>query len=91
MQETKNSSWYSTVAGALFALGGVMELFQWLSIFRFMSFGGHVQKLLWVASYACGKGRWSRVKILHLFRCKSKITNIFRKFYSFLHGTSRMR
>ena len=52
MQETKNSSWYSTVAGALFALGGVMELFQWLSIFRFMSFGGHVQKLLWVASYA---------------------------------------
>ena len=52
MQETKNSSQYSTVAGALFALGGVMELFQWLSIFRFMSFGGHVQKLLWVASYA---------------------------------------
>ena len=52
MQETKNSSWYSTVAGALFALGGVMELFQWLSVFRFMSFGGHVQKLLWVASYA---------------------------------------
>mgnify|MGYP004705903689 CR=1 FL=1 len=52
MQETKNSSWYSTVAGALFALGGVMELFQWLSVFRFMSFGGHVQMLIWVASYA---------------------------------------
>lgn len=52
MQETKNSSRYSTVAGALFALGGVMELFQWLRVFRFMSFGGHVQKLLWVASYA---------------------------------------
>lgn len=52
MQETKNSSWYSTVAGALFAFGGVMELFQWLSVFRFMSFGGHVQMLIWVASYA---------------------------------------
>ena len=37
MQETKNSSWYSTVAGALFAFGGVMELFQWLRILRFMS------------------------------------------------------
>ena len=34
MQETKNSSWYSTVAGALFAFGGVMELFQWLRILR---------------------------------------------------------
>ena len=52
MQETKNSSWYSTVAGALFAFGGVMELFQWLSILRFMSFSGHVQMLIWVASYA---------------------------------------
>ena len=52
MQETKNSSRYSTVAGALFALGGVMELFQWLSILRFMSFSGHVQMLIWVASYA---------------------------------------
>lgn len=51
MQETKNSSWYSTVAGALFAFGGVMALFQWL-IFRFMSFSGHVQMLIWVASYA---------------------------------------
>lgn len=52
MQETKNSSRYSTVAGALFAFGGVMELFQWLRVFRFMSFGGHVQMLIWVASYA---------------------------------------
>lgn len=52
MQETKNSSWYSTVAGVLFAFGGVMELFQWLSILRFMSFSGHVQMLIWVASYA---------------------------------------
>lgn len=52
MQETKNSSCYSTVAGALFAFGGVMELFQWLSILRFMSFSGHVQMLIWVASYA---------------------------------------
>ena len=51
MQETKNSSWYSTVAGALFAFGGVMALFQWL-IFRFMSFSDHVQMLIWVASYA---------------------------------------
>ena len=51
MQETKNSSWYSTVAGALFAFGGVMALFQWM-IFRFMSFSGHVQMLIWVASYA---------------------------------------
>ena len=52
MQETKNSSWYSTVAGALFAFGGVMELFQWLRILRFMSFSDHVQMLIWVASYA---------------------------------------
>ena len=52
MQETKNSSWCSTVAGALFAFGGVMELFQWLRILRFMSFSGHVQMLIWVASYA---------------------------------------
>ena len=51
MQETKNSSQYSTVAGALFAFGGVVALFQWL-IFRFMSFSGHVQMLIWVASYA---------------------------------------
>ena len=52
MQETKNSSRYSTVAGALFAFGGVMELFQWLRILRFMSFSDHVQVLIWVASYA---------------------------------------
>ena len=52
MQETKNSSWYSTVAGALFAFGGVMELFQWLRILRFMSFSDYVQMLIWVASYA---------------------------------------
>ncbi len=52
MQETKNSSWYSTVAGAHFAFGGVMELFQWLRILRFMSFSDHVQILIWVASYA---------------------------------------
>ena len=52
MQETKNSSCYSTVAGALFAFGGVMELFQWLRILRFMSFSDHVQVLIWVASYA---------------------------------------
>ena len=52
MQETKNSSWYSTVAGALFAFGGVMELFQWLRILRFMSFSDHVQVLIWVASCA---------------------------------------
>ena len=52
MQETKNSSWYSIVAGALFAFGGVVELFQWLSIFRFMSSSGHAQMLIWVASYA---------------------------------------
>lgn len=52
MQETKNSSCYSTVAGALFAFGGVMELFQWLRILRFMSFSDHVQVLIWVASCA---------------------------------------
>lgn len=52
MQETKNSSCYSTVAGALFAFGGVMELFQWLRILRFMSFSDYVQMLIWVASYA---------------------------------------
>jgi hypothetical protein len=52
MQETKNSSRYSTVAGALFAFGGVMELFQWLRILRFMSFSDYVQMLIWVASCA---------------------------------------
>lgn len=52
MQETKNSSCYSTVAGALFAFGGVMELFQWLRILRFMSFSDYVQMLIWVASCA---------------------------------------
>ena len=55
MQETKNSSWYSTVAGAIFALGGVMQIVQW-SAFRFRlgmwPAGYNVQKLLWVASYA---------------------------------------
>ena len=56
MQETKNSSWYSTVAGAIFALEGVMELFQWMQQWmqfsRFMSFSDHVQMLIWVASCA---------------------------------------
>ena len=52
MQETKTSSRYSTVAGALFAFGGVMELFQWLRILRFMSFSDYVQMLIWVASCA---------------------------------------
>lgn len=52
MQETKNNSCYSTVAGALFAFGGVMELFQWLRILRFMSFSDYVQMLIWVASCA---------------------------------------
>lgn len=49
MQETKNSSWYSTVAGALFALGGVMELFQIFEMrrfFRFMPSSYHVQILI---------------------------------------------
>ena len=48
----KRQSWYSTVAGALFAFGGVMELFQWLRILRFMSFSDYVQMLIWVASCA---------------------------------------
>lgn len=52
MQETKTSSCYSTVAGALFAFGGVMELFQWLRVLRFMSFSDYVQMLIWVASCA---------------------------------------
>lgn len=51
MQETKNSSWYSTVAGALFAFGGVAELFQWLRVFRFVSPSGHIQMLIGIASY----------------------------------------
>ena len=55
MQETKNSSWYSTVAGAIFALGGVMQIVQW-SAFRFRlgmwPAGYNVQMLIWVASYA---------------------------------------
>ena len=37
-----------------------------------------------------GKCRWSRIKILHLFRCKSKIPDIFREFHRFFHGTARM-
>lgn len=55
MQETKNSSWYSTVAGALFALGGVMELFQIFDMrrfFRFMPSSYHAQMLILVASCA---------------------------------------
>ena len=55
MQETKNSSWYSTAAGAIFALGGVMQIVQW-SAFRFRlgmwPAGYNVQMLIWVASYA---------------------------------------
>lgn len=55
MQETKNSSCYSTVAGALFAFGGVMQIVQW-SAFRFRlgmwPAGYNVQMLIWVASYA---------------------------------------
>ena len=55
MQETKNSSWYSTAAGAIFALGGVMQIVQW-SAFRFRlgmwPAGYNVQLLIWVASYA---------------------------------------
>lgn len=51
-KKQKISSWYSTVAGALFAFGGVMELFQWLRILRFMSFSDYVQMLIWVASCA---------------------------------------
>lgn len=52
MQETKNSSRYSTVAGALFAFGSVVELFQWLRVVRLLPFRGHFQMLIWVASYA---------------------------------------
>lgn len=52
MQETKNSSWYSTVAGALFAFAGVMQILQWMQFSRFMSSSDHVQMLIWVASYA---------------------------------------
>ena len=55
MQEKKNSSWYSTAAGAIFALGGVMQIVQW-SAFRFRlgmwPAGYNVQMLIWVASYA---------------------------------------
>ena len=55
MQETKNSSWYSTVAGALFAFGGVMQIVQWGDVcFRLGMWpaGYNVQMLIWVASYA---------------------------------------
>ena len=55
MQETKNSSWYSTVAGALFAFGGVMELFQWLRILRFMSFLSLIHILLSMLN-SCASG-----------------------------------
>lgn len=55
MQETKNSSRYSTVAGALFAFGGVMQIVQW-GVFRFglgiAPASYNVQMLIWVASYA---------------------------------------
>ena len=55
MQETKNSSWYSTVAGALFAFAGVMQIVQW-RVFRFglgiAPASYNVQMLIWVASYA---------------------------------------
>lgn len=55
MQETKNSSWYSTVAGALFAFGGVLQIVQW-GVFRFglgiAPASYNVQMLIWVASYA---------------------------------------
>ena len=55
MQETKNSSRYSTVAGALFAFGGVLQIVQW-GVFRFglgiWPAGYNVQMLIWVASYA---------------------------------------
>ena len=55
MQETKNSSRYSTVAGALFAFGGVLQIVQW-GVFRFglgiWPAGYNVQVLIWVASYA---------------------------------------
>ncbi len=52
MQETKNSSWYSTVAGALFALGGVVQLFFWLWLRSpYLSALYHIQNLIWVASY----------------------------------------
>lgn len=55
MQETKNSSWYSTVAGALFAFGGVLQIVQWGG-FRFglgiAPASYNVQMLIWVASYA---------------------------------------
>ncbi len=55
MQETKNSSRYSTVAGALFAFGGVLQIVQW-GVFRFglgiAPASYNVQMLIWVASYA---------------------------------------
>ena len=55
MQETKNNSWYSTVAGALFAFAGVMQIVQW-RVFRFglgiAPASYNVQMLIWVASYA---------------------------------------
>ena len=55
MQEAKNSSWYSTVAGALFAFAGVMQIVQW-RVFRFglgiAPASYNIQMLIWVASYA---------------------------------------
>ena len=47
MQETKNSSWYRTVAGALFALGGVVQLFFWLWLRSpYLSALYHIQNLI---------------------------------------------
>lgn len=55
MQKAKNSSWYSTVAGALFAFAGIMQIVQW-RVFRFglgiAPASYNVQMLIWVASYA---------------------------------------
>ena len=53
MQETKNSSWYSTVAGALIAFAGVMQILQWMQFSRMMPTSAYLpQTLIWVASYA---------------------------------------
>lgn len=55
MQETKSSSWYSTVAGALFAFGGVMQIVQWGGVCFGLGIwpaGYNVQMLIRVASYA---------------------------------------
>ena len=41
--------------------------------------------------HTSGKCRRRRIKILHLFRCKSQITHIFCKLYRLFYRTSRMR